>query len=696
MIISFLVIIQEKMTNEIKSLASYVTYRQLYDDGKCDIYFVVSKFAESIIISQRLYLFGMTEISEQINTQFGFSIPDYVIQSSLKRLTYVSRNNNLYTVNAKELVNEKDWVSGTMESASIINEKMANALVKYAEDKKGTLSVAQQIRLQREFCSFLLDDTAHNGYSDLISAFILDNEQNEIFQSQLAQIKEGAVLFAGLNYNSNISDRSAWKDEILIYVENEILFHLAGYNGIVFQRLAEELFSLIGEMNLKSNKKVIKVRYFKEVSDEIDSFFDRAVDIVEGKDYVTVDNYAMAEIVKGCQSAADVIDKKAYFYSLLRSKSITKEVDTNYYTDELHEYNLESPEAMVKYQLTDDKLRYIKHLNYVNILRKNSHSKDLKRSKYIVLTETGKMLRMATEFCEDSMHTPLAVNMYTLTNRLWFDLNKGFGSNDFPTSIDILVKSKIVLSKILTQNVAIKFEQAKDRFVKKEIDENQLVDSIVLLREEVKKPEDIRKSVIDDILSFISEEKLTIHQSEKELLANRLQNSEKERKVLTEVIRHQEEKADAIQKQAKEQNDYMKKKNRELIEKQKKDLGDQIRDMEERKEKADRKIENILRGVKRGAIFGIIFYYMCVLILFLKGDENVQLVIPILLSIFPPAVSMISSLLSEKKLDFLDVYRKIMGFIETRYTIKMYEEYAIKPEKLMELKNRLMKMSKEG
>ena len=67
------------MTNEIKSLASYVTYRQLYDDGKHDIYYVVSKFAESIIISQKLYLFGITQITEEINSQFGFFIPEYVI-----------------------------------------------------------------------------------------------------------------------------------------------------------------------------------------------------------------------------------------------------------------------------------------------------------------------------------------------------------------------------------------------------------------------------------------------------------------------------------------------------------------------------------------------------------------------------------------------------------------------------------------
>lgn len=680
------------MTNDIKKLASYVTYRQLYDDGRRDIYFVVSKFAESIIINYKLYIFGITEISGQINAQFGFSIPEYVIQSSLKRLNYITRDNNSYIVDVAELINEKDLVSDTMESVSVVNEEIANNLIQYVEDKRGTLSIAQKNELQREFCSFLLDDTIHNSFSELISAFVLENEKNEKFQLYLNQIKEGAVLFAGLNYNSNISDKSAWKDEIIIYVENEILFHLAGFNGIVFQKLAEELLLLINEMNAKSKKRVIKIRYFREVSDEIDSFFAKAVDIVEGKDYITVDNYAMAEIVRGCQSAADVIDKKAFFYSLLKNKLIKKECDINFYSNEFYEYNLESPEAIIKYQLTNDKLRYIKHLNYVNILRKNCHSQDLKRSKFIILTETGKILRMATEFCENEKYTPLAVNMYALTNRLWFDLNKGFGASDFPTSFDILVKSRIVLSKVLTQNIAAKFEEAKNKFIRKEIDADQLADNILFLREEVKKPEDIKENIVEDILSFVSEENLLIHQSEKELLANRLQNSEKEKEVLTDVIKRKEE-VDIIQKQAKEQNEYMKNQNEKLIIKQKLDLKDQISELEMRKEKADRKISNVLRKIKIGIISLIGLYYIGIYIAFLKGNENLKLIIPILLAIVPPAISIIISMFIEKRFDFLEIYKKIMKFAQDKYTVKIYEEYSIKLERLIELKERFSKES---
>lgn len=305
-------------SKEMRKLASYVTYRQLYNDGKNDVYTIISKFAENIIITQSLYSFGLTEMSEKINDQFGFCIPDYVIQSSLKRLKYVMRSEHRYTVDTSEIKMNADIVSNSMANSSNINQEMVNSLVQYVQDKTTVLSEREREKLIQCFCKFLLDDTIANGYSELISSFVIENSDNPDFKSNITEIKEGAVLFAGLNYNSNISDNSVWKDELVLYVENEILFHLAGYNGDVFQKLTEELFSLISEMNTKSKTKVIKVRYFEEVSNEIDVFFAKACDIVSGKEYVSAENYAMSEIINGCQNEADVIEKKTKFYRMLK------------------------------------------------------------------------------------------------------------------------------------------------------------------------------------------------------------------------------------------------------------------------------------------------------------------------------------------------------------------------------------------
>ena len=216
------------MIDEVKCLASYVTYRQLYDNGRNDVYFVVSKFAENIIITKRLYSFGITQLTEEMKNTFGFSIPEYVVQSAIKRIDAVTRENKSYSVNTQKL-SDSAHVSESIESSSKENEKVSQKLIQFVEEKKGVLSTAEKEKVQREFCAFLLNDS-HNGYSDVISAFIIENAKDDEIQNCISKIKEGAVLFAGLNYNSNIADKSAWSDRVRIYVETEILFHLAGYN----------------------------------------------------------------------------------------------------------------------------------------------------------------------------------------------------------------------------------------------------------------------------------------------------------------------------------------------------------------------------------------------------------------------------------------------------------------------------------
>lgn len=184
---------------EIKSLASYVTYRQLFDDGKRDVYFVISQFAENVIMEKKLYSFGITELTEEIKNQFGFEIPEYVVQSSIRRLNYVQRSNHVYIVDVTSFPTDENGITENMKNASNKSKELIDSLVGYVEQKRGALREEQIRTLVRDFTSFLLDNSLSNGFSDLISAFILENEHNEDFQAHLLQIKEGVVLFAGLN-----------------------------------------------------------------------------------------------------------------------------------------------------------------------------------------------------------------------------------------------------------------------------------------------------------------------------------------------------------------------------------------------------------------------------------------------------------------------------------------------------------------
>lgn len=79
------------MIQKVNKLASYATYRQLYNDGKKNTYFIISKFIEHIILDQNLNKFDLKMISSKLNENFGFLIPSYVVQSALNRIDYIEK-----------------------------------------------------------------------------------------------------------------------------------------------------------------------------------------------------------------------------------------------------------------------------------------------------------------------------------------------------------------------------------------------------------------------------------------------------------------------------------------------------------------------------------------------------------------------------------------------------------------------------
>ncbi len=669
-----------EFNTEVKNLASLVTFRQLYDDGKSDIYHIISKFAESIILTSKIYSFDVIEMSEAIRNQFGFDIPDYVIQTSLKRLECLTKENNRYSVDVSKI--KDNTIENQCKEASDGNKKLVDALLQYVE-KREMLNVTQKEQLVKDFCAFVLDESNGNAYSGIISGFILEMQDDLEIVNQIKMIKEGAVLFAGINYNSNVSEKSAWKLPIVFYVETEILFHLAGYNGEVFKRLADDLFLLISEMNLKGQARPIKIRYFAEVKEEIEDFFKKAEDIVKGNDMVSADNYAMNSIVNGCKTTSDVISKKSQFYSMLRAKGIFEAEKYLYYAEENYVHNIESPEYIEKYELSDDKEKYIKHLNYVNILRKGKCEKDLKNAEYVVLTENGKMLRISKDISIDKV--PLAINMYILTNRLWYDLNKGFGAKDFPSNFDMLLKSKIVLSSMLSQNVYEKYEKARNDFIENKIDAEQMADVILMLREEAKKPEDIEKEVVKDVLEFISEENIEVYQSEKARLANKLNNKKEELNKIKEIVEAQEK---SLKEKAVEEENWKKEKC-ELIEKERRVWQARYNDKIHRKEKVDLKIQKNVSTIIKIIKGGIISYYLVIFLLFCVLDVDGKNLLTGVLAIIPPMISCIIMLWTNKNLNILEVLNVVEIKIKQSFSKKLYDEYDIKQEDIVEIKNKL-------
>lgn len=670
-----------KISTEVKNLASLVTFRQLYDDGKKDLYYVVSKFAEDVIASSRLYSFDITEMAERIQCNYGFKIPDYVIQTSLKKLLCVKKEKNVYTVDPRKL--SKEVIGERYKGVFDANNTLVNALEAFVKEKKEDLSYKDKELLIREFCAFLLDESNGNGFSDVISAFIIENQSNEELMKQIKQIKEGAVLFAGLNHNSNISEKGAWRAQITIYIEIEILFHLAGYNGEVFKRHAEDLFSLISEMNSRGKNRPIKLRYFSEVKEEIEKFFTKAENIVIGNDIVDINNYAMNTIIKGCQSPSDIIEKKTYFFKMLTLKGIMQAEEYDYYCEENHKYNLESPECVEKYKLTEEKFRYIRHINYTNILRQGRMVNDLKLCQHIVLSEVGKMLRISNDVVGKGV--PLVINMGGLTNRLWFDLNKGFGAKEFPSNFDVLLKSQIVLSSVLSQSVSEKYEQAYDKYKRKEINAEQMADVIITLREEIKKPEEIVSDDVDEVLEFITEKELNIYRSEKEILDSTVKEKEKEIENYKRLLSKQEEK---IIENANKKDVLIEERDTMLrFAMQEKKI--RYDDLISLKQHADYIIDKKVNRFKWALKLGVIGYYIAIAVVYFSLDFEKQDFYLGVLTVIPPIVSCIISIATNKKINLVDGIEYFVSIKRKRVEKKEYDFFNIDLGKIEILKMEL-------
>jgi hypothetical protein len=553
-------------------------------------------------------------------------------------------------------------------------------LIKYVKDKNREIN---EEKLTREFTSFLLDDSFNGDYSSIISEFIIENNIDSDFLKNINQIKEGAVLFSGINYTSDIS-KLTWKNSINLYVETEILFHLAGYNGIFFQKLANDMFQLINEMNQKSNKRIISIRYYKEVSEDIDHFFGTAEEIVKGNKIVDIGNVAMDEIVRDCSTPADVINKRAKFTNILKQHSVSEADSLNYYSTEYHNFNIESQEIVEKYGLaTENKEKYLKHLNYTNILRKkddiNSENLSLKESKHLVITEVGKILQMANDFNKENedFNAPLAISMSSLTNRLWFDLNKGFGSEHLPSTFNILEKSRLVLSNILTQKVAKQYDKVKESYKKGELSEDDLNENIIELRKKMMKPEDIDREQLNNIDDIIKPNGLEIYKSGKERLEKKLKKLEHDNKV-RELDR---QKVVEEKKRAEKEVENSKKEITRISNERRGEIQERINDIKTRKDNADKKVKGKIKSI-RVAI--ILVFILIVLFAFFLGQKIQFDILVYIITIFP-IIGILMTIYTGQKFESLNLINKMIFRIEKYFESKIYEEYNINLKELDKL-----------
>lgn len=512
-------------------LASFVTLKSLTETKTYQSsYQLLSEFIEYIIIENSVYNFSAIEMKNKLKEFFGFDIPEAVIKTATKSLSYVTKVKTEFQVNHShidEMRNKIKILNEAKLSAERNSSNILSMLQRYIEEQSPG-EIIDQNALEHDFISFLVaDQQSYSGkYTRLIGAFIISHENDIKLQECLNDIREGSILYIGINYN--INETGSIIKPLTLFLDTEVLFSLMGYNGTIYEQLAKDFYEQVKNANSKERK--IHLRYFSDVKKEINDFFSAAAMIVEGKKMPS-EKAAMKFIINGCKTAADVKIKQAdFFHKLQLAYNIIEDQKTDYYAEENNLNNLESLEN------NEQELDAWKFISHINKLRKGKVFNTNLDSEYLFVTNTNDVLRVSREQVECLKRTEArsSVNDYAVsvdwaTNILWFKLGNGFGRKEYPANINTVLKAKVVLASNIAHDISKVYNETKKQYEQGKITVEQVAARITALRKQTVLPEELSNENIDEKMEVSSD---YVARFEEEVRLNREKLEQKDEELL--------------------------------------------------------------------------------------------------------------------------------------------------------------------
>ena len=645
----------DRISDSRKCMASLAVFRTLYDENK-DLYSVIASFSKQLIVEQNLRSFYLQDFCNRFNDVYGFDLPSAVIKTSLKRLKFLDVSKTEYSVNVPIDKIDSGNVAKLEEENCQRNKHIVEDLFDYVEKQsKTTLDDINKNKLYNSFCSFVIDENSDVEYKTDISSFILNNSKNTNFLNQLNDIRQGLVIFVGLSYNTTYDRIDEIENKLNIYLETEILFHRAGYNGMLYQTLFNDFYQLVNEINKKAQKELISLFYFNETAEEIRKYFSMAENIVRGKKQLDPSKNAMKYIVNQCKTPSDVKALESIFFQDLQNAHIFLDRQENYYDKEHYRLNIEQKDFEVSESYSEDEIyEKLKLLNYINIKRGGKSQSIFSNIGHILLTGSSLTFKIAfDERIRKEGDVPLATGLDFLTNRFWLITNKGLSANMHLTSFNILTKAKIAVSTIVNESIAKKYFHLLQEEEKGTFDLEKQKVALAGLHKHAINPEDLdsqnQKTYLNfakkDIDAYVAEQELERQRAnENEILANKALS------VLTE------------------------RENVKLKEKHKK----QIEVYKERRNKWVKKRISIKMYKSIGWTIGylLVIAIVCVLLL-LKSNALISVVVTILTTIIPFIRPICNHEIIKHSIQFLfskQTRSKFMMSIERKYYAEVGEK----------------------
>ena len=519
----------DRISDKRKCMASLAVFRDLYNKNR-DIYSVIAEFVKLAIAEKALSSFNLQQMVNIINQEYGFDLPVAVVKRALGKLSFLDNNKSSFAIQQDAVFNADEIRNNTIhENAE--NQKAIDSLCEYVQRKIGIeLSVKEKTELCNDFCAFIIDDTTASKYGEHILQFIIEQSNDKEFIEQLNQIKQGVVIFVGLNYNADYNTIDKLDTPLHIYLDTEIIFHMSGLNGELYKDLFDEFFELVQEINKKAKNTIIRLRYFAENRDEIDAFFKIAERIVRKEEQLNPSKQAMCNIVNGCVDASEVVEKKAELFRMLSEKNITIDSQEHYYDKEVNWDFLINSESFYEYKDDDtsekDIDRKVNLLNYISIKR-GYKSQSIFRNVGHILLSANKVtfnIAFAPNVKIDNC-VPLATSLSFLTNRFWMALNKGLSNLSTLRSINVITKAQIALSSRINDNVGRLFSQFIEEDKQGKFDTDRKKATLAELHKSSVSPDDLNAENADayvdvlsvtDINTFIAERELAEAKNKKE------------------------------------------------------------------------------------------------------------------------------------------------------------------------------------
>lgn len=168
-----------EVKEESRCLASLAVFRELYNSNR-DIYCIIGEFIKEIIYYKGKYQFTITELTQLINDTYDFSLIDAVVSSSLNRFSDAfTKSQGIYTITNRDAFQVTGQLTGIHNQIHINNDAIISDLVAFIEDKlKEKLSDAEKEKVIQSFCSFIIDESTSQTYSEFVSAFIVKSKGN--------------------------------------------------------------------------------------------------------------------------------------------------------------------------------------------------------------------------------------------------------------------------------------------------------------------------------------------------------------------------------------------------------------------------------------------------------------------------------------------------------------------------------------